>query len=46
MKAKILNKDSLIILHRHKKQNDTFLPEFKIIEKKNYGISKIIFGSF
>ena len=42
----ILEQSGLIILHRHKKQNDTFLPEFKIIEEKNYGISKIIFGSF
>ncbi len=42
----ILEQNGLIILHRHKKQNDIFLDEFKIIEEKNYGISKIIFGSF
>ena len=42
----ILEQNGLIILHRHKKQYDSLLPEFKIIEEKNYGISKIIFGSF
>ncbi len=42
----ILEQNGVIILHRHKNQNDIFSPEFKIIEEKNYGISKIIFGSF
>ena len=39
----ILKKDSLIILHRHKKEKEIFPSNFKIIEKKQYGISKIIF---
>ena len=42
----ILEQNGLIILHRHKKQNDTFSDEFKIVEEKDYGISKIIFGCF
>ena len=42
---KILNKDGIIIVHRHKKEQD-FIPEyFKVVEEKNYGISKIIFLS-
>ena len=39
----ILKKDSVIILHRHKKEKEIFPSNFKIIEKKQYGISKIIF---
>tara|TARA_B100000609_G_C17045510_1_gene346138 strand:+ start:7 stop:567 length:561 start_codon:yes stop_codon:yes gene_type:complete len=42
----ILEQSGVIILHRYKKQDDDFSSEFKIIEEKNYGISKIIFGSF
>ena len=42
---KILNKNSIIILHRHKSEKDIFPPEFKIVEEKKYGISKIIFLS-
>ena len=41
----ILNDDGIIIIHRHKKEDDNFLDKFKIIEKKIYGISKIIFGT-
>ena len=45
-KFKTLKPDGIIIIHRHKKEADNFPEEFKIIEKKNYGISKIIFGKF
>ena len=41
----ILNDNGVIILHRHKKTNDIFPSEFKILEEKKYGISKIIFIS-
>ena len=42
-KKSILKKNGIIILHRHKKEKD-FIPEnFKIIEEKQYGISKINF---
>ena len=44
--AKILNKEGIIIIHRHKNENDEFHRLFNIIEEKNYGISKIIFGKF
>ena len=46
LSEKILNKNGLIILHRHKKEKDDFPSNFKIIEEKNYGISKIIFLSY
>jgi 16S rRNA (guanine966-N2)-methyltransferase len=42
---KILKKNGIIIIHRHKKEIDRFPESFQIVEKKKYGISKIIFGS-
>ena len=42
---KILNKDGVIIVHRHKRENDEFSKNFKILDEKKYGISKIIFGN-
>jgi len=40
---KILNKNSIIIIHRHKSKIDNLPANFKIIEEKKYGISKILF---
>ena len=40
---KILNKDGIVIIHRHKNEKDIFPEYYKIIEKKKYGISQIIF---
>ncbi len=45
-KYKYLKPDGIIIIHRHKKEEDEFPEKFKIIESKKYGISKIIFGKF
>ena len=42
---KILNKNGIIIIHRHKKEKDEFPINFKILEEKKYGISKIIFDN-
>jgi len=42
----ILKKKSIIVIHRHKKENDKFPNNFNIIEQKTYGISKIIFGNY
>ena len=42
---KILNNNGIIIIHRHKKEIDTFPENFHLIDEKKYGISKIIFGS-
>jgi len=43
---KILNDNGIIIIHRHKKEIDTFPDNFHLIDEKKYGISKIIFGSY
>jgi 16S rRNA (guanine966-N2)-methyltransferase len=45
IKLKLLKDKGIIIIHRHKKEEDVFPNEFNIIIKKNYGISKIIFGN-
>ena len=45
IKLKLLKSKGIIIIHRHKKEEDMFPSEFNIIIKKNYGISKIIFGN-
>jgi len=41
----LLNTDGIIIIHRHKKEEDNLPKEFNLILEKNYGISKIIFGN-
>tara|TARA_A100001011_G_C14026267_1_gene721607 strand:+ start:113 stop:673 length:561 start_codon:yes stop_codon:yes gene_type:complete len=46
LQAKIITKHGIIIIHRHKDEKDEFSNFFKILEEKNYGISKIIFGKF
>ena len=45
MESNILDQDGVIIIHRHKKEEDEFPNNFNIIEKKTYGISKIVFGN-
>ena len=42
----IVDNNGIIILHRHKNENDTFPINLKILEEKKYGISKILFASF
>ena len=41
---KLLKKNGVIILHRHKKENETYPKELKIFKVKTYGISKIVLG--
>ena len=41
----MLNKNGIIILHRHKSENESFPNYIKSIEKKKYGISVILFLS-
>ena len=43
---KILNKNGIIIIHRHKNEKDIIPKQYKVIEEKKYGISKIIFLVF
>ena len=45
MELKLLRKNGIIIIHRHKKEKDNFPIKFSILLEKYYGISKIIFGS-
>ena len=45
IKLKLLKDKGIIIIHRHKREEDLFPNELNIIIKKNYGISKIIFGN-
>ena len=42
---KLLNKNGIIILHRHKNELESYPSSFKLIEQRVYGISKIIFLS-
>ena len=44
--SNILNSSGIIIIHRHKKEEDNFPENFNILEEKVYGISKIVFGCF
>ena len=45
IKLKLLKDNGIIIIHRHKKEEDILPNKFNVIIKKNYGISKIIFGN-
>jgi 16S rRNA (guanine966-N2)-methyltransferase len=45
IKLKLLKDDGVIIIHRHKKEENKFPNNFNILIEKNYGISKIIFGN-
>jgi len=40
-----LNKNGIIIIHRHKNEIDQIPENFEIIEEKKYGLSKIIYLS-
>jgi len=44
--TKVLKNKGVIIIHRHKKDQNKLPITFKIIEEKTYGISKILFISF
>ena len=46
LNIKLVKNNGIIIIHRYKKQKDSFPNSFKIIEEKIYGISKIIFGTY
>ena len=42
-KDRILSNDGIIIIHRHKKDEDQFTKKLRIVVEKKYGISKILF---
>ena len=39
----ILTNNGILIIHRHKNEKDIFPKYYKIVEEKQYGISKVIF---
>ena len=41
----VLNKNGILVVHRHKDEKDLIPDELKVIEEKKYGLSKIIFLS-
>tara|TARA_B100000029_G_scaffold411126_1_gene413345 strand:- start:3346 stop:3942 length:597 start_codon:yes stop_codon:yes gene_type:complete len=43
-KKNLLKKNGIIILHRHKNNDEKFQECFEIIEQRVYGLSEIIFG--
>ena len=45
IRLKMLKKNGILIIHRHKKEKDIFPKEFKILKQNTYGVSKIIFGN-
>ena len=42
---KILKKDGIILIHRHKKDDIQITPKLKILDIRKYGLSKIIIGN-
>ena len=42
-RAALIDKNGIIIVHRHKNEQDLIPKNFKIVEEKQYGISKIFF---
>ena len=46
IELELLEKNGIIILHRNKKDKDTYPNKFKIVLNKTYGLSKIIFGYY
>tara|TARA_B100000242_G_C42992462_1_gene460789 strand:- start:145 stop:717 length:573 start_codon:yes stop_codon:yes gene_type:complete len=43
IEKKYLNKNGIIIIHRHKKDSLVITNKIKVFEERNYGISKIFF---
>ena len=39
----VLNKNGIIIIHRHKDENENISEHFEVVEEKKYGISKFFF---
>ena len=45
IKASVLKKNGIIIIHRNKKSKDNYPSNFKILDIRKYSISKIVFGT-
>tara|TARA_B100000780_G_C20852287_1_gene338733 strand:+ start:11 stop:577 length:567 start_codon:yes stop_codon:yes gene_type:complete len=46
IESDLLSNNGIIIIHRHKKEEDKFPIEFNVIEEKTYGISRVFFCSY
>ncbi len=44
IKANILKKNGIVVIHRNKKSKDSYPSNFKILDIRKYGTSKIIYG--
>jgi 16S rRNA (guanine966-N2)-methyltransferase len=44
--SNVLAEKGMVIIHRHKKEKDELPKNFRIVEERIYGISKIIFGNY
>lgn len=45
LENKILNPDGIIIIHRHKKDRVEITDKIKILDTRNYGLSKVYFAN-
>ena len=45
LENKLLKPNGVVVIHRHKKDDIPITEKLNIIEERNYGISKILFGS-
>ena len=45
LEKKILSSNGIIIIHKHKKDNSAVSSKLKILDQRNYGLSKIIIGN-
>ena len=45
LEKKLLSKNGIMIIHRHKKDNIQIINKLNIIENRIYGLSKILFGN-
>ena len=43
--ANILKKNGIVVIHRNKKSKDNYPNNFKILDIRKYGASKIIYGN-
>jgi len=46
VECKVLKNNGLIIIHRHKKDDQKLTEKLKILDQRIYGISKIILGTY
>ena len=45
IEKKVLHENGILIIHRHKNDSISISKKLKILDERNYGISKVIFGN-